>query len=126
MRAPTERRYFISAANPYAVEAGEAILKNGGTAVDAAIAANGISAADIDWLVPHQANARIIHAIAKRLELPQEKIHLNVHRFGNMSSASTAVGLDEVVRSGNLKKGDIVVLVGFGSGLVWGSLVIRW
>ncbi len=86
----------------------------------------GLTQKEISYFVPHQANARIIHAVAKRLEIPSEKIHLNVERFGNMSSASTAVGFDELVRSKKLKQNDIVVLVGFGSGLVWGSLVIKW
>ncbi len=86
----------------------------------------GLTGDEISYFVPHQANARIISAVAKRLSIPDEKIHLNVERFGNMSSASTVVGFDELVRSGKLKEGDIVVLVGFGSGLVWGSLVIKW
>jgi len=86
----------------------------------------GLTQNKITYFVPHQANARIIHAVAKRLGIIEDKIHLNVERLGNMSSASTAVGLDEVVRKGCLKKDDIVVLVGFGSGLVWGSLVIKW
>lgn len=86
----------------------------------------GLKPKDISLLIPHQANARIIQAIARRLPIPDEKIHLNVHRYGNMSSASTAVGLDEVFRSRQLKKGDIVVMVGFGSGLVCGAMVIKW
>lgn len=97
-----------------------------GNVVVSALASCGFKPKDIGVLIPHQANARIIQAVARRLELPEEKIHLNVHKFGNMSSASTAVGLDEVVRSKKLKKGDLVVLVGFGSGLVWGAMVIKW
>lgn len=86
----------------------------------------GLTQKEISYFVPHQANARIIHAVAKRLDISLDKIHLNVERLGNMSSASTAVGLDELVRSGKLKKGDVIVLVGFGSGLVWGAVVIKW
>ncbi|HRZ86733.1 MAG TPA: beta-ketoacyl-ACP synthase III [bacterium] len=86
----------------------------------------GLKTADITWLITHQANMRIISALAKRLELPDEKVYKNVDRYGNMSSASTAVGLDEVIRSGKLKKGDIILMVVFGSGLTWGSCVIKW
>lgn len=103
----------------------EAVSSMGNVVVEA-LACCGCKPKDIGVLIPHQANARIIQAVAKRLELTEEKIHLNVHKFGNMSSASTAVGLDEVVRSKKLKKGDLVVLVGFGSGLVWGAMVIKW
>lgn len=101
-------------------------VSNMGQVALSALEQCGLSQAEISYFVPHQANARIIHAVGKRLSIPQEKIHLNVERFGNMSSASTVVGFDELVRSGKLKENDIVVLVGFGSGLVWGSLVIKW
>ncbi len=85
-----------------------------------------LSAADVDILIPHQANKRIIDAVAKRLHISPEKIFLNVSRYGNMSSASTAVALCEAWEKGLLKKGDIVVLDAFGGGLVWGSCVIQW
>lgn len=81
---------------------------------------------DIDLVIPHQANVRIIMAMAKRLGLPQEKIYLNIERYGNMSSASTATALCEAVKEGRIKKGDIVLLVTFGAGLVWGACVIKW
>ena len=81
---------------------------------------------DVAWLIPHQANRRIISAIAKRLGIPEEKVYVNVDRYGNMSAASTAVGLDEMARSGKLRKGDIVLMVVFGSGLTWASCVIKW
>ncbi len=86
----------------------------------------GIRKEEVSWLIPHQANRRIINAIAKRLGLADEKVYINVDRCGNMSAASTAVGLDEMARSGRLHKGDIVLIVVFGSGLTWGSCVIRW
>ncbi len=86
----------------------------------------GLTSRDIDLLVPHQANLRIINAVAKRLNLPPEKVFVNIHRYGNMSSASTAVGLCEAYEEGRIKKGDIVVLDAFGGGLVWGSCVIKW
>ena len=81
---------------------------------------------DVDLLIPHQANLRIIRAVGKRLGLPDEKIFVNIHKYGNMSSASTAVALCEAYEQGRIKKGSIVVLDAFGGGLVWGSSVIKW
>jgi 3-oxoacyl-[acyl-carrier-protein] synthase-3 len=81
---------------------------------------------DIDLVVPHQANVRIIDAAAKRLGIDREKIYVNVERFGNTSSASVGVALVECVEQGLIKSGDIILLVGFGAGLTWGSAVIRW
>lgn len=81
---------------------------------------------DIDYLVPHQANTRIIGASAKRLKLPLEKVYVNLDKYGNMSAASIPVALDEAVRKGKIKENDNVVLVGFGGGLTWGSCVIKW
>ena len=95
-------------------------------ATEEALARSGLKDTDITWLITHQANLRIINAIAKRLDLPAEKVYKNVDKYGNMSSASTAVGLDEMARSGKLKKGDVILMVVFGSGLTWGSCVIKW
>jgi len=81
---------------------------------------------DITMIVPHQVNLRILEAAAERLNFPMDKIFVNIHKFGNTSSASVPMALDEVARSGRLKKGDIVVLVAFGGGLTWGVTVIRW
>ncbi|MEG2985666.1 MAG: beta-ketoacyl-ACP synthase III [Peptostreptococcaceae bacterium] len=81
---------------------------------------------DIDYLIPHQANIRIIEASAKRLKLSMDKVHVNLDRYGNMSAASIPVALDEAYRDGKIKKGDNIVLVGFGGGLTWGASVIRW
>lgn len=81
---------------------------------------------DIDYLVPHQANTRIIGASAKRLKLPLEKVYVNLDKYGNMSAASIPVALDEAVRKEKIKQNDNVVLVGFGGGLTWGSCVIKW
>ncbi len=86
----------------------------------------GLNEEDIDYLVPHQANIRIIQASAKRLKMPMEKILVNLHEYGNMSGASIPVALDEEYRKGNIKKGDNIVLVGFGAGLTWASSVIKW
>jgi 3-oxoacyl-[acyl-carrier-protein] synthase-3 len=85
-----------------------------------------LKCADIDLVIPHQANVRIIMAMAKRLPLPEEKIYLNIEKCGNISSASTATALCEAVKSGRITKGDIVLLDAFGAGLVWGACVIKW
>jgi len=81
---------------------------------------------DVDIVIPHQANARIIMAVAKKLGLSEEKIYLNIEKFGNMSSASTATALCEAVKEGKVKKGDIILLDAFGAGLVWGACLIEW
>jgi len=95
-------------------------------AAEKALETAGLTARDIDVFIPHQANMRIIAAVAKRLGLPEEKIFLNIGKYGNMSSASTATALCEAVKSGRIKKGDIVMLDAFGAGLVWGSCIIKW
>lgn len=80
----------------------------------------------VDLLIPHQANYRIIEAVRKRLGLPEEKVFSNLDRYGNTSSASVPIALDEAVKSGRLKKGDIVVFSAFGAGFTWGASVVRW
>lgn len=91
-----------------------------------ALARANLAPADIACLVPHQANIRIIQAAAKRLAMPMAKVYVNVDRYGNTSAASVPIALDEAVRNGRVKNGDVVVLVGFGGGLTWGSCVVRW
>jgi 3-oxoacyl-[acyl-carrier-protein] synthase-3 len=86
----------------------------------------GLKFSDIDLIIPHQANSRIIMAVAKRLGLTEDKIFLNIEKYGNMSSASTATALVEAAKEGRIKKGDIVLLDAFGAGLVWGAAVIKW
>ncbi len=81
---------------------------------------------DIDCFIPHQANMRILDAVARKMKLPLEKIYFNVANYGNMSSASTVVALCEAFQQGRIKPGNIVVLDAFGGGLVWGSCVIQW
>jgi 3-oxoacyl-[acyl-carrier-protein] synthase-3 len=81
---------------------------------------------DIACFIPHQANIRIIEAVSKKLKISPDKIFLNIEKYGNMSSASTIVALDEAVRAGRIKKGDAIVLVAFGSGLTYGACVIQW
>ncbi len=86
----------------------------------------GLTFPDVNLIIPHQANSRIILAVAKKLGIPEEKVYLNIERCGNMSSASTATALCEAVNEGRVKKGDIVLLDAFGAGLVWAAMVIKW
>jgi 3-oxoacyl-[acyl-carrier-protein] synthase-3 len=86
----------------------------------------GLSVADVDVFVPHQANLRIIEHAARRLGIPAEKVVSNVDRYGNTSAASIPICLDEAYRSGRIRSGDIVLMVGFGGGLSWGSCVMEW
>lgn len=80
----------------------------------------------IDWLVPHQANIRIIESAAKRLSMPMDKVIVNIHKYGNMSAACIPIALAEAAASKRFKKGDIIALSGFGAGLTWASCIIRW
>ena len=86
----------------------------------------GLTTKDIDCVIPHQANIRIIEAVLERVGIPMEKVFVNVDRYGNMSAASAIVALYEAVKEERVKKGDKVLLVAFGSGFVWGSCVIEW
>ncbi|TAM43698.1 ketoacyl-ACP synthase III [bacterium] len=86
----------------------------------------GLTFSDVDLIIPHQANRRIIMAVAKKLGIPEERVYLNIERCGNMSSASTVTALCEAVQEGKVKKGDIILLDAFGAGLVWGACVIEW
>jgi 3-oxoacyl-[acyl-carrier-protein] synthase-3 len=95
-------------------------------AAEEALKIAGLKCADVNWIIPHQANIRIINAMAKRLGFINAKVYLNIEKCGNMSSASTATALCEAVKEGEIKKGDIVLLVAFGAGLVWGATVIKW
>ncbi|GAB7027311.1 beta-ketoacyl-ACP synthase III [Geotalea toluenoxydans] len=91
-----------------------------------ALAANDLTTDDIDLFIPHQANRRIIDAIGKRLGIAEEKVFINLERYGNTSAASIPIALDEANRSGRLKEGDVVLLDAFGGGLTWGSALFRW
>ncbi|KGR80562.1 beta-ketoacyl-ACP synthase III [Ureibacillus manganicus] len=86
----------------------------------------GLTKEDVDFLVPHQANIRIMEASRERLDLPEEKLSKHIHKYGNTSSASIGIALTDEIESGNIKDDDIVVLVGFGGGLTWGAAVIKW
>ena len=81
---------------------------------------------DIDLWVPHQANFRIIDAAARRIGLPLERVAINIDEYGNTSSASIPIALEEAIRKGRVKPGDNVLLAGFGSGLTWGASLLKW
>jgi 3-oxoacyl-[acyl-carrier-protein] synthase-3 len=91
-----------------------------------ALAFNGLKSADIDYMVPHQANTRIIEAVAKQIDFPPEKIFLNIDRYGNTSSATIPIALDEMQRTGKLKPGNLLLLCSFGTGVTWGGAILRW
>jgi len=95
-------------------------------AADFALQQAGLRAEDVDLMVPHQANVRIIDAMAKYASIPTEKVFVNVDRYGNMSSATIPVALDEAVEQGRLTPGMHVLTVTFGAGFTWGAMIIRW
>jgi 3-oxoacyl-[acyl-carrier-protein] synthase III len=86
----------------------------------------GLAPSDLDLVIPHQANLRIIDALRERLGVPADRVIVNIQRYGNTSSASIPISLDEVVRSGRVKPGDRIGFVGFGGGITWGASVMRW
>ncbi len=102
-----------------------AVRATAGAAAQALDAA-GIKVSDVDCFIPHQANVRIIEAAAKRLKLPPERVLINVDRYGNTSTASIPIALTEAVRTGRIKKGDYILMVGFGAGLTWAAAVLKW
>ncbi|NLZ94075.1 MAG: ketoacyl-ACP synthase III [Firmicutes bacterium] len=97
-----------------------------GEVTQEALDAAGVGKSKLDFLVPHQANLRIIESARKRFELPEDRVVVNIDRYGNMSSASIPVALDEAIKSGRLKRGHLMALVGFGAGLTWGAAVVRY
>ena len=101
-------------------------VKNLADVLNEVLAAAGLEAADVDWVVPHQANARILDATAKKLGLPPEKVVVTVDRHANTSAASVPLALDTAVRDGRIKRGDLVVLEAMGGGFTWGAAVIRY
>jgi len=94
--------------------------------VDKVLKENNLDKGQIDWLVPHQANLRIISATAKRLGLPMERVVVTVNEHGNTSAASIPMALDTAVRDGRVKKGDLILLEAFGGGFTWGSCLLRY
>lgn len=91
-----------------------------------AAAVNGYTIEDVNLIIPHQANLRILQGMAKKLNVPMDKIYMTIEKYANISSATVPIALDEAARSGKLRKDDLVVLSAFGGGLTWGSSMIRW
>ena len=122
-RTVDEKMHFVKMAGnkvfPHAV-------RNMLEAATKALESAGVAKEQLNLLIPHQANIRIIEAIAERLGAGSEKIYINIQKYGNTSSASIPLAMDEAVRSGRIKKGDLVLLVAFGAGFTWGAVLIRW
>ena len=94
--------------------------------VDETLAANGMQKSDIDWLVPHQANIRILQATAKKLSMSMDRVVVTVDKHGNTSAASIPLALDVAVRDGRIKRGEIILMEAFGGGFTWGSALIKY
>lgn len=101
-------------------------VKTLGRIVDETLSANNMQKSDVDWLVPHQANTRIIEATAKKLNMPMERVVMTVAEHGNTSAASIPLALDTAVRDGRIQRGQVVLLEGFGGGFTWGSALLRY
>jgi 3-oxoacyl-[acyl-carrier-protein] synthase-3 len=122
-RVVCERSHFMKMAGREVFKAAVLAMAE---ACDEALGRAGVSADEIDLLVPHQANLRIIEATAKHAGIPMSKVMVNLDRFGNTSSASIPLALDQAISEGRVKPGSLVLLVAFGAGFTWGSAVIRW
>ena len=116
-------RYFLTMRGPETFKFAVNIVSQ---ATTQAVAAAGLEISDIDLIIPHQANTRIIKSAAKQMDLPIEKFFMNVDRYGNTSAASIPIALCEAVEEGLVREGDKLVLVGFGGGLSWAAMVIEW
>ena len=101
-------------------------VKIQGEACERVLAKIGMKPEDVDLIVPHQANIRIIDSAAQRLRLPPEKIYVNLQKYGNTSAASIPLAMEEAWSEGRIKKGDMIVAVGFGAGLTWAAGVMKW
>ncbi|MCC3373044.1 ketoacyl-ACP synthase III [Cohnella sp. REN36] len=122
-RSVAERQHFMQMNGREVFKFAARIM---GNAADEALRKAGVSKEEIDLLIPHQANIRIIQSSLERLNLPPEKCVINVDKYGNMSAASIPLALAEAVEEGRVKDGDRIVLVGFGGGLTWGASVLVW
>ena len=120
----------VKAGNAYVEMKGNEVFKMAvntlGRIVDETLAANNMQKSDIDWLVPHQANTRIISATAKKLKMSMEQVVVTVHKHGNTSAASVPLALDVAVRDGRIKKNELILLEAFGGGFTWGSVLARF
>jgi len=118
-----ERSYYIHMAGR---EVYKAAVLSMADACDQALQRAGLTGADVDLLIPHQANIRIIESTAKHAGLPMDKVFVNVDRYGNTSAASIGIALDEAVRTGRVRPGMTILLVAFGAGFTWASMAVRW
>ncbi|MBI4499714.1 MAG: ketoacyl-ACP synthase III [Gemmatimonadetes bacterium] len=117
------RGYFIHMAGR---ETFKSAVRSMADACDQALSRAGLTGDQVDLLIPHQANMRIIEATAKHAGLPMDRVYVNIDRYGNTSAASIPIALDECVRSGRITAGSIVLMVAFGGGFTWASVVVRW
>jgi 3-oxoacyl-[acyl-carrier-protein] synthase-3 len=101
-------------------------VKRFAEAAEEAASFNGVRISDVKWIIPHQANLRMLQQVARRLSVPIEKVYLTIEKYGNISSATIPIALDEAVRDGSIKKNDLIILTAFGGGLTWASSLIRW
>jgi 3-oxoacyl-[acyl-carrier-protein] synthase-3 len=101
-------------------------VKRMGEAALEALKLAGLKKEDVDYLIPHQANIRIIEATGRRLKLPPEKVYSNIHKYGNVSVASIPISVHELWEEGKLKKGNIILMDAFGAGFTWAAVAYRW
>ena len=87
---------------------------------------NNLTPADVDWIIPHQANLRIIEGLASKMKVPMSKVIVNIEKYGNTSSATIPIAADEAIRNKKIRRGDIILLTSFGAGLTWGSILARY
>jgi 3-oxoacyl-[acyl-carrier-protein] synthase-3 len=119
----TDRSYYIKMAGR---EVFKAAVLSMADACDQALQRAGVTGGQVDLMIPHQANIRIIEATAKHARIPMDKVYVNIDRYGNTSAASIPIALDECVRSGRVQAGMNVMLVAFGGGFTWASMIVRW
>jgi 3-oxoacyl-[acyl-carrier-protein] synthase-3 len=118
-----DRSYYIKMAGR---EVFKSAVLSMAEACDQALERAGLTGDDVDVLIPHQANIRIIEGTAKHAGIPRDKVYVNIDRYGNTSAASIPIAFDECVRSGKIRKGSLVLLVAFGGGFTWASMAVRW
>ena len=118
-----QRKHFVHMAGQ---EIFKFAVKNLASSSIEAVQSNGLTADQIDWVIPHQANMRILDGVSSRVGIPMERFFLNIEKYGNTSSASVPIALDEAVRAGAVKPGQNLVLCALGGGVAWGSALVRW
>ncbi|MBW3572134.1 MAG: 3-oxoacyl-ACP synthase, partial [Gemmatimonadetes bacterium] len=118
-----ERSHYVKMAGP---EVFKSAVRAMCDAAETAMQRAGVTSGEIDLLVPHQANIRIIESTAKYARMPMDKVYVNVDRYGNMSSASIPVALDEAIEAGRIGEGSLVLMVAFGAGFTWAANVVRF